>query len=268
MTAGFYSMHSLGYSPWICTNIPPNFGAQTEGNAWVLLKSFSSKLKIFWNFHWLFWYYFHAKSKTELKFIFKIFQRNFWTEKPLFFPCFYLPGSLPCRGSWKIPLFHSPCGPCCPSTGWFQHSWSGERKEVKHSLKYSLDLLDLCRKLQFVSRLHSQIIMEWFGVEETPKLIHGTPWGNSGWLSQICQNPHSFSAFYPGKQQNIPLGCAVGGLVLLTFDFHPFPWMWAQEEPPRAGHESLMLPQLGGIKSCPNLSWKAGKHPKNAPLMP
>lgn len=199
MTAGFYSMHSLGYSPWICTNIPPNFGAQTEGNAWVLLKSFSSKLKIFWNFHWLFWYYFHAKSKTELKFIFKIFQRNFWTEKPLFFPCFYLPGSLPCRGSWKIPLFHSPCGPCCPSTGWFQHSWSGERKEVKHSLKYSLDLLDLCRKLQFVSRLHSQIIMEWFGVEETPKLIHGTPWGNSGWLSQICQNPHSFSAFYPGK---------------------------------------------------------------------
>jgi len=61
---------------------------------------------------------------------------------------FILPDFLPCRGSWKCPLFHFPCGPCCPSTGWFQRSWSEERKkEMKCSLeKKCWWIWYLCRK--------------------------------------------------------------------------------------------------------------------------
>lgn len=46
-----------------------------------------------------------------------------------------VPGCLPCRGSWKYQLFHSPYGPCCPGTGWSQHYGSYQQKKHTNLVK-------------------------------------------------------------------------------------------------------------------------------------
>lgn len=216
----------------------------------------------------------------------KIFQKEFLEESAAF-PCFYLPGSLPCRGSWKIPLFHSPCGPCCPSTGWFQHSWSGERKEVKHSLKYPLHLPDLCRNLQFVNCIPfpnshgicAEICNLW--TDPIPKqswnslgwkwlqrpLTVPCPWENSGWLSQICWNLHYFPPCSSQKTTKHPLGrrsLRPGAAHLwftpfISLDLSPG---GSTQGRTRIIYGLMLLLQLRWTKPCPNLFWKAGKCPK------
>lgn len=70
-------------------------------------------------------------------------------------------------------------------------------------------------------------------------LFHVKPWGNSGWLSQICQNLHSFSPCLSQKTTKYPLGkCTLGCCPPLIGTI--FPWIWAQEEPSREGRGSFM----------------------------
>lgn len=76
----------------------------------------------------------------------------------------------------------------------------------------------------------------WPGTPLTvPAPFHVKPWGNSGWLSQICLNLHSFSSLFILEKNKI-----------LTWEMHfeawcwsrlictIFPWIGAEEEPGQA----------------------------------
>lgn len=227
MTAGFYSMHSPGYSPWICTNIPPKFGAQTEGSAWILLKSFSSKSKIFWNFIDYFDTTFTQNLKQNLNWYLK-YSKGIFGQTSHFFPLFLFTWFPPMPWQLKNPTFSFSLRPML-SKHWLVSTfliWRKERDEIFLKIfpgpARFVEKIAICEQITFPNSHGMVLGLKWPQSSSMGHLSLSHE-GIQDDYPKYVKIPILFLPVYPGKPQNIPLGSAVGGLVLLTFDFHPFP---------------------------------------------